>query len=145
MIDVIVVTHSNVAGHLIEAAERVLGKQQDLIGLNLHTDDSLINLTAKIADAIGQCCAQNPDQPIDGILVLTDLFGSTPTNASLAQIRRLNQPIEILTGVNLPMMISALTYRGKMNLKELAEKVMQDGQKGIRNAKSIFMSRVGTG
>jgi len=143
MISIIIVTHSNVATNLLEAAERILGKQTNLMGLNLNTEDSLADLTAKIARAMQEGISSCADQTSVGVLVLTDLFGSTPTNASLSQIRILNQPIEILTGVNLPMMISSLTYRNKMNLTELAAKVLSDGQKGIRNAKTELMSRLG--
>ena len=143
MIDVIVVTHSDVATHLIQAAERVLGQQKNVVGLNLSLEDSLEFLTAKIGDAVTQC-SQRPKDPCDGVLILTDLFGSTPTNASLSQIRRIPQQIEILTGVNLPMMISALAYRNKLGLKDLADKVAADGQKGIRNAKAVLLSKLGS-
>lgn len=143
MIDVIVVTHSEVATHMIQAAERVLGKQQRVVGLNLSMEDSLENLTAKISDAIRSCLAQE-DQRCEGILILTDLFGSTPTNASLSQLRAFDQPIEIVTGLNLPMMISCFSYRARMPLDQLAQKVMSDGQRGVRSAKAALISRMGT-
>lgn len=140
MIGVIVVTHLDIATHMIEAAVRVMGPQAKLEGLDLRNDDSLSSMTGKILERMDQC--RQSGEACEGILVLTDLFGSTPTNASLAQLRDAADRIEILTGVNLPMLISALTYRGRMTLKELSTKVMYDGQRGIRDAKSILLSRV---
>lgn len=139
MIDILVVTHSNVATNLIEAAERVLGKQTNVTGLNLQMEDSLEALTAKLAGAL-RSCLEKTDSGCDGVLVLTDLFGSTPTNASLAQVRALRQRIEVLAGVNMPMIMSAIAYRNKLSLEQLAEKVIADGIKGIRNAKSALLT-----
>jgi PTS system mannose-specific IIA component len=141
MIDIIVVTHSDVATHMIQAAERVLGKQSCVIGLNLSMEDSLQNLTARISDAIRTCLEQR-DSPSEGILIVTDLFGSTSTNASLSQLRTFNHPIEIVTGLNMPMMVSCFSNRTRMNLEQLAIKVMSDGQRGIRSAKAALLSRM---
>lgn len=135
MIHVIVVTHSDVATHLVESAERVMGKQENLAALNLHLDASLEQLTETISGAMRACQTSPPPQ---GILILTDLYGNSATNASLAQVLHAPCPVNILTGVNLPMMISCLTYRGKMTLEDLTRKVAADGQKGIRNALTSF-------
>ncbi len=141
MIGVLVVTHLNIATRMIEAAERVIGKQEVLSGIDLTEDDSLESMTAKILEQV-QRCSKGASGSCGGILILTDLFGSTPTNASLAQIQKSLDSVEIITGVNLPMLLSALSYRGRMPISELAQKVLADGQKGIRNAKSILLSKV---
>lgn len=141
MIGVLVVTHLNIASHMIEAAERVIGKQEMLSGIDLESEDSLDRMTDKILEQVRNC-SEAPGGPCGGILILTDLFGSTPTNASLLQIQKSSDSIEIITGVNLPMLLSALAYRRRLPLAELAQKVMADGQKGIRDAKSILLSRV---
>lgn len=140
MIGIIVVTHLEIATRMIEAAERMFGKQDKLLGLDLKSDDSLQSMTQKIAGAVTDCI--HNDECRDGILILTDLFGSTPTNASLAQIAATRRPIEVLTGVNLPMLASAINNRSRLTLAELSAKALYDGQKGIRDAKSILMSRV---
>lgn len=133
------VTHLDFATNLVVAAERISGKQRNILGLNLHRNAFVDEMLKNISSGI-QECLNNPEEPVTGVLILTDLFGSTPTNASLKQLQIMSCPIEVIAGVNLPMVISALTYRNRMNLKELVEKVISDGQKGIRNAKLMTQS-----
>jgi mannose/fructose-specific phosphotransferase system component IIA len=134
MIGVIVVTHLDFATNLVTAAERVMGKQRNILGLNLHRNAFVEDMVRSINSGIREC-SNNPEDPVQGILILTDLFGSTPTNASLKQLQIEKMDLEVVTGVNLAMVISALNYRTRMDVKELAEKVISDGQKGIRNAR----------
>ncbi len=138
MIGVLVVTHLNIATRMIAAAERVIGDQENLSGLDLKSEDTLDKMKDKVLK-YAKRCSKGPD--CGGLLILTDLFGSTPTNASLSRITKSSDAVEVVTGVNLPMLLSALAYRKRLPLAELADKVMADGQKGIRNAKSILKSR----
>lgn len=141
MTGIVLVTHLRLSLHLIEAAERIVGKQPNLISVSLEADESLHALAEKISQAI-QSCLKNFPEGSEGVLILTDLFGSTPTNASLSLIQNNLKTVQILTGVNLPMLISALSNRNKMNLNELAEKVLADGKKGIQNAKELLLARL---
>ena len=138
MIGIIVVTHLDFATNLVTAAERVLGKQRNILGLNLHRNAFVDDMVRSISNGIQECLT-NPEEPVTGVLILTDLFGSTPTNASLKQLQTTDHLVEVVTGVNLSMVISALTYRKRLPLKELVEKVISDGQKGIRNAKLVVL------
>ena len=131
MISVVVVTHLDVAPHLIQAAERVVGKQKNLFGINFHMDETFKSMTERVCGVISEC-SQSTDRPSPEILILTDLFGSTPTNASCSQIQASPCSVQILTGVNLPMLISSLTYRDQLSLPELAQKALTDARKGIR-------------
>ncbi|MBI2118070.1 MAG: hypothetical protein HYT97_00410 [Elusimicrobia bacterium] len=136
MIGIIIVTHLDIASPLIQEAERVLAKKLNmLIGINLHSYESSQALNAKICDAIQ--FLKKTDEGCSGILILSDLFGSTPTNVCVSQLKSKETDIEILTGVNLPMLISSLTYRDRLDLKSLADKVLLDGQKGIQRIKNF--------
>ncbi|MBI3012241.1 MAG: PTS sugar transporter subunit IIA [Elusimicrobia bacterium] len=140
MIGIIVVTHLDIATPLIHEAERVLGSQENIVGLNLRASESSQVLSQKLAEAVQRCCP-NGIESAEGALILTDLYGSTPTNTCLNQLKSSSLPVEILTGVNLPMLVSALTYRTKLSVKELAGKVLADGQRGIQNVKSVPSAR----
>ncbi len=133
MIGIIVVTHLDTATPFIQEAERMLGKQKGVIALNLHENESLDRLCRHLSEQIENCFKEQGEEG-EGVLILTDLFGSSPTNACLKTLYSSERPIEILTGVNLPMVISSLSYRTRLPLKELAEKVLADGQKGIKHA-----------
>lgn len=134
-------THSNVATHLVEAAEIIVGKQESLVGANLPQNECLEVMKGKVCEVI-ENCFKNAKEPLEGILILTELFGGTPTNATLAQIQMMDCRIEVLTGVNLPLLISALVNRHKLGLKDLAEKVLADGIKGIQDARAILSLRI---
>ncbi len=133
MIGIIVVTHLDTATPFIQEAERMLGNQKCVMGLNLHENESLESLCQHLSESIENCFKEHEGEG-EGVLILTDLFGSSPTNACLKTLYSSQRPIEILTGVNLPMVISSLSYRSRLPLKELAEKVLSDGQKGIKHA-----------
>ncbi len=77
----------------------------------------------------------------DGILILTDMIGGSPCNASTTACRSLNA--EILSGVNLPMVLSAIfSSKNTKTVSVLAEKVLLDGQKSIINVKKMLFNRV---
>lgn len=136
-IAVLVVSHLDFSKHLVQAAERIAGAQERLHAVTLPTEDSLSRLSEEIAEVIRRCFQETPPK-CDGVLILTDLFGSTPTNVVLSQALALNQPVEIVSGVNLPMLLSALSNRQHLPLKELSEKVIADGRKGIQNGRKHF-------
>ncbi|MBQ1610135.1 MAG: PTS sugar transporter, partial [Elusimicrobia bacterium] len=76
-----------------------------------------------------------------GTLILTDMLGGTPCNASVLLTKSFN--IEVLTGVNLPMILSAVFASKTVNTaKELADKVLADGKKSIVNAKQLLLERM---
>lgn len=138
-IAIAVVSHLDFSKHLIKAAERITGRQKNLIAINLPAKQSPAQLSQRIARTIASCFKAKA--AFDGLLILTDLFGSTPTNVVLSQVLKLKKPIEICSGMNLPMLLSALFNRDKLTLKELSYKVLSDGKKGIRDGRSHFSGR----
>ena len=136
MIKILIVAHCGLTEELIKSAEFIAGKQTNLIFVSKNTnDESLSSLQEKILNTI------NENDDGSGILILTDMFGGTPYNASMRAC--FNNNVEILTGVNLPMILSAIFSAKTVNsVKELADKVLKDGLKSIVNAKQSFLEKL---
>ena len=132
MVEVIVVAHFGLAEKFVEVAEKIVGKRpknMQAISINPGTDVKEIN--QRISKAIKKADDK------DGILILTDMFGGTPCNMSLAFLRE--GKVEVLTGLNLPMLIEVLDakHNGK-TLADLAQYVQSLGQKNICLASDIL-------
>jgi PTS system mannose-specific IIA component len=137
MIKILIVSHCGLTDELIRTAEVIAGRQDNLYSVKKDiSDDNLVSLQERIAGVLNEINDREK-----GTLILTDMLGGTPCNAALPMCKRFN--VEVLTGVNLPMIISAL-FAGKtaLNAKELADKVLADGQKSIVNAKQLLMAKL---
>ncbi len=136
MINILVVSHCGLTVELIKTAEVIAGKQDNLYFVQKTIDDeNLFSLQQKISETLKKIKSDN------GTLILTDMLGGTPCNASLPLSKDFN--IEILTGVNLPMLLSAIfASKTATNVKDLANKVLEDGKKSMVNAKELFLERL---
>lgn len=135
MIKIIIIAHGELAQELLNSAEMIAGKQPNLFALNRGPQDSLANMQEKIDVLLKNVSDE------DGVLILSDMIGGTPCNASVPMCRTFN--VEVLAGVNLPMVLSAVfSTKTVRNVSELAEKVMIDGQKSIINVKKLLLSRM---
>lgn len=134
MINIVVITHGNLARELLATASLIIGPQPDVEALALAGNESLASLTARVGGIVSRLGTG------DGALLLTDMLGGTPCNASLSSAP--SGQVEIVTGVNLYMLISACTNRSAMDVHELAQKAIDDGRKNIADAKAIFLKRV---
>ena len=130
MIGILVVTHGNLAKELINTAELIVGKQEQVETLGFCLNDSVIDLQQKIREKY-----EALDQG-DGVLVLTDIFGGSPSNSVAIALRDKNY--QCVTGVNLPMMIDALLSRDEGPLNELSEKCLQIGSEGVRDLRTFL-------
>ena len=135
-VGVVVVTHTDYGSRLIAAAEFILGPQPHCqavsVDLTKAVDESLAALKAAIKDT---------DQG-GGVLILTDMFGGTPTNMSLSLLG--SGQLEVLTGVNLPMLIKILGSRTRP-LQTLAVEAKQAGCQGIVVAGEVLRKKVAEG
>ncbi len=121
MIGVVVVSHGRVAEELLHAARTIVGDLPRAVAVSIGWSDDMAAARAAIERAIGD---------VDGglgVLLLTDMFGGTPTNVSLPF---LSSSVEIVTGVNLPMLIK-LSSRRQGDLREVARAVRTQGQNAI--------------
>ena len=131
MIGIVIVTHSQLGDALIEAAEFIIGKKTEaLVSVSIDLNESAEVLRAKIAKGIKKVKSK------DGVLILTDMFGGTPSNLSYSFLEEGH--IEVISGVNLPILIQAVNTRKKMNLEKLAVKLEKFGKKSISLASSIL-------
>jgi PTS system mannose-specific IIA component len=131
MISLLVVTHGNLGKELINSAELIAGKQDDVVSLGLFLEDGIDNFKERVHEKI-----LSTDQG-EGVLVFVDLYGGSPCNVTAMSMRSqkdLEQSkVECITGVNLPMILEAMTMRKSMSLRELKNHCMQIGCSGIKD------------
>lgn len=131
MIGIVIVTHGGLGEALIETAESVLqGPLEAATAVSVDLKHRVEQLRKKIGAGI-----EAVDQG-DGVLILTDMFGGTPSNLGLSFLEE--GRIDVLTGVNLPVLIRAATMREDSNLSELAESVQAYGKKSISLASGVL-------
>jgi PTS system mannose-specific IIA component len=131
MIGIVVVTHSGLGEALIEAAESIM---EGPLGAATAVSVDLRQSAEAMRDRIS-----NGIKAVDqgrGVLILTDMFGGTPSNLSLSFLEE--GRIEVLTGVNLPLVIRAAKMRKDKNLSELAENLQAYGRKSISLASGVL-------
>jgi PTS system mannose-specific IIA component len=138
MIGIVIVTHSQLGQALIEAAEFIIGKKLDnTTAVSINITENVDKLRKKIAAGI-----KAVDQH-DGVLILTDMFGGTPSNLSYSFLEE--GKIEVISGVNLPIVIKADNSREKQELTKLAVNLEIYGRKSISLASSILKGNKRTG
>ncbi|PYS95262.1 MAG: PTS fructose transporter subunit IIA [Acidobacteria bacterium] len=121
----LVLTHGGLAFELVRALERIVGSVDRVRALSIGWDDDLAAARREVQEAITEV------DPGGGVLILTDMFGGTPTNVALSFLR---DGVEILTGVNLPMIVKFANLRESASLKEAAARIKEQGQRSIAMA-----------
>ncbi|GAB4228169.1 MAG: PTS sugar transporter [Deltaproteobacteria bacterium] len=123
MIGAVVVSHGALATELVRAAEIIVGKIEGIVAVDIAPDMSVEAIHDAVEGAVRTVDAG------DGVLLLTDMFGGTPSNIGLSFLG--THKVEVLTGVNLPMMIKFPMARAGMALPDLARHLMECGQRNI--------------
>jgi len=130
MIGMLIISHCDLGKELLKAAEFIVGRLEaaDAISITQTSDSKevLEAISNKIRDL-------NRGQ---GVLVLTDMFGGTPSNLSLSFLKE--ESVEVLTGVNLPMVVAIAQDRDRLSLSELGEKAQQAGRRSIALAGKLL-------
>ena len=132
-IAVVVVTHGHLAGELLAAAEMIVGPISHIAAVSIGWHDDVDIARAEVERAIARV-SQGA-----GVLLTTDMFGGTPTN--IASMFYEEGVIEVVTGVNLPMIIRLATQPDEISLAELARQVCDLGRQGIYVASDLLMPR----
>ena len=131
MIGIVIVTHCKLGEALIEAAEFIIGSRPEALeSVSIDLNENAEKLRNKISQGIKNVNRQ------EGVLILTDMFGGTPSNLSYSFLEE--GRIEVLSGVNLPILIQAVNMREKMKLDELAANLESFGKKSISLASGIL-------
>lgn len=130
MIGLVVVTHINLGSELLRAAEFIVGRIDSAGAVSVTEASESEKVRKEIEAKISEL------DKGDGVIVLTDMFGGTPSNLSLSFLAE--DRVEVLTGVNLPMIIFLHQNRSRMPLGELAEKAQEAGRMGISLAGKLL-------
>ncbi|MFH1623965.1 MAG: PTS sugar transporter subunit IIA [Pseudomonadota bacterium] len=134
MVGILVITHYNLGTELIAAAEMIGGKIECIQAVSVDPKKDTEKLRKEISLAIKKLDSGN------GVLILTDMFGGTPSNLSLSFLE--DGKVEVLTGVNLPMLIKVSTYRDKKTLNDFATQLQSFGKKNINLASEIIRKKI---
>jgi len=135
MIGVLITTHGNLGSELIKAAELIRGSLKGIVHVSIDQTKGVEDLKKEISMAIKKL-----DQG-KGVLILTDLFGGTPSNISLSFLKE--GKVEVITGVNLPMLLKLPDIREGMQLKDFARSIKDYGIKNISLASEILSKKAG--
>ncbi len=131
----VIVSHGQLANELLAAAETVIGNLSHIVAVSIGWHDDVDAAKDEIARAI-----KNVSQDV-GVLLMTDMFGGTPTNISAMFLEE--GKVEIVTGVNLPMVIKFASHPEEATLSDLAKEVEEEGKQSIyRTAALLEPSRM---
>jgi mannose PTS system EIIA component len=126
----VIVTHGQLAGELLAAAEMIVGPSSHIAAVSIGWHDDVDAARDEVQRAITRV-SQGA-----GVLLLTDMFGGTPTN--IASMFLEDGAVEVLTGVNLPMVIKLATATPQESLTEIAPKIRDQGRQGIYLAGALL-------
>jgi PTS system mannose-specific IIA component len=137
MVGLVVATHGALAAELLRTAEGIVGSLERCEAVSVGAGSYMEEARTRLGDAVKRV------DDGDGVLVLTDMFGGTPANLALTF---LDEKLEVVTGVNLPMIVKLATARaGGLSLAAAAELVTGYGQKNITLASELLRGRVQKG
>ena len=132
MIGVVVVTHGQLATELVNAAETIVGDLPQFAAVSIGWHDDADDAREEIRQAIAR--VQGPE----GVLILTDMFGGTPSNLGLTFLEP--DRVEVITGVNLPMLIKLAQAKKASNLLTVARAMREEGRNAIWIASDLLRS-----
>ena len=132
MIGLVLVTHGRLADEMRSAMEHVVGPQRNVATICIAPEDDIEGRRADL-----QACIARVDVG-DGVVLLTDMFGGTPSNLAISMMNR--EGVEVISGVNLPMLVKLAKVRSSHTLAECVECAQQAGRKYIASASSLLPS-----
>jgi len=130
MIGLVLVTHGRLAEELRLAMEHVVGSQRGVASVCINADDDIERRRADIQERIAE--VENGD----GVVLLTDMFGGTPSNLAISMMNR--PGVEVISGVNLPMLVKLAKIRSSQTLPECVECAQAAGRKYIAAASHVL-------
>ena len=126
----VIVSHGKIANELLNAAEQVVGDLDHIAAVSIGWNDDVEEAKKEIKKAIEKVSKNS------GVLLLTDMFGGTPTNISAMFIKE--NEVEVVTGVNLPMVIKLASQKNDLSLSEMAAEVESKGKQSIYRAEDLL-------
>jgi mannose PTS system EIIA component len=132
MIGLVLVTHGRLADEFRSALEHVVGPQEAIATISIAPEDDVESRRGDILKAVAEVDRGQ------GVVILTDMFGGTPSNLAISVMDQSN--VEVLAGVNLPMLVKLARVRAELPLKATVEKAQEAGRKYINIASLILGS-----
>lgn len=126
----VIVSHGQVANELLAAAETVVGEISHITAVSIGWHDDVEMAKDQVERAIRSVSGKS------GVIVMTDMFGGTPTNIAAMFLKE--GEVEIVTGVNLPMVIKLAAYNKELSLSELARDVEEQGKQAIYRTAALL-------
>lgn len=133
MIGLVLVTHGRLAEEFQHAMEHVVGRQQQIEAVSIGADDDIEQRRRDIIAAVGRADGG------EGVIVLTDMFGGTPSNLAISVMEA--GRVEVIAGMNLPMLIKLAGVRGSKSMKESLEEAQAAGRKYIYVASHVLNAK----
>ncbi|MFP2956926.1 PTS sugar transporter subunit IIA [Myxococcus sp. 1LA] len=131
MVGLVVAAHGRLAEELVSTAEQIVGELPAVATCNIEPGTPVEDLRAKMKQAVARVDEGS------GVIILADLFGGTPCKESLMMCQRMN--VEVLAGVNLPMLLKANSLRSEqLSLPEMANQLASHGQRNITCASALL-------
>jgi mannose PTS system EIIA component len=130
MIGLVIVTHGKLADEFIHAVEHIVGKQEQIVAICIGPEDRMETRRADIETAITQVGTGV------GVIILTDMFGGTPSNLAISLLEE--DKVEVVAGLNLPMLVKLCRIRKECNLQKAASAAQDAGRKYINIASQIL-------
>ncbi|WP_306890731.1 PTS sugar transporter subunit IIA [Ancylobacter amanitiformis] len=133
MIGLVLVTHGHLASEFRAALEHVMGPQSQIESITIGPDDDIEQRRKDIVEAVGVVNGGG------GVVILTDMFGGTPSNLAISVMTE--PDIEVLAGINLPMLVKLATVRAEVPLAEAVMQAQEAGRKYINVASRVLAGK----
>ncbi len=133
----LVVTHGGLADELVKAARRIVGDVKKMAAVSLGWDDDVADARRRIENGIAKVAVEGRT------LILTDMFGGTPSNVSLSLLEP--GKVDVVTGVNLPMLIKFANLQSVDGFDETVRRIAQQGRDSIQVASEVLEKRLEPG
>lgn len=130
MIGLVLVTHGALASQFVAAVEHVVGPQPQVAAICIGPDDDMEQRRKDILDAVAKADSG------DGVILLTDMFGGTPSNLAISVMDKAK--VEVIAGVNLPMLIKLASVRDTVSLGKAVDLAQESGRKYISIASRVL-------
>ena len=129
-IGLVIVTHGNLGAELLKVLEHVVGPQENIAVVSIGPEDDMEETRLGILESV------NDVNLGKGTIVLTDMFGGTPSNLAISIME--SAKIDVIAGINLPMLVKLASVRSTLTFSEAVEQAKQAGQKYIMTASQIL-------
>lgn len=133
MFGIVIVSHGKLAETFVQVTEHIVGSQPQVASVGIEPSDDVEQARERIQQAIRQVEAGQ------GVVVLTDMFGGTPSNLAISVMK--DKGVEVIAGVNLPMLIKLFSVRGKMPMEEAVLQAQEAARKYINVAGNLLAGK----